>query len=125
MTKSLRRGLTYNHINTENITPERLERTSKKLAPLSDVRRNCKISIKIPKLKGIRAKYTICLVSLIFFRFSKIITDIKVRYIIKCTILSALENVTSLKLSPGARLKYAITKATVIDNIFFFTNFKI
>lgn len=56
------------------------------------------------------------------FPFSKIIADIKPKYIIRWTILSKqgilLKNEDSKLLEPE-RLRYAIIRATVIERIFF------
>ena len=65
-----------------------------------------------------------CLVFLYVFLFSKIITDIRTKYIPKCTILSKngiFINENFSNLSEPARLRYNINRATIIDNIFFFT----
>jgi hypothetical protein len=92
------------------------------------VRVDCKISIKIPKERGIRAIKNKCPVLFKVFLFSNIITDIKPKYIEKCTILSAkgkLKIVTLSNVCELVRLRYIIIRATRIENIFFFNIFNV
>lgn len=78
----------------------------------------------MPYVRGISEIKNRCLLFLRACRFSKIIADIRPKYILKCIILSRFGifiKETLLKVSELAKLRYIIIKAKIIDNIFFFS----